>query len=156
MKGMENQNKTYTLRHIRTSIFNFTEGLSLKQINEIPAGFNNNIIWNLGHLVATDQRILYVRSSLPSAVSNEFIGKYQKGTKPETFIEEEEVSEIKRLLLWSVDQLEEDYNKKIFVNYEEWITPYGNTISTFEEALAFLPFHEGLHRGAIMALKRHL
>lgn len=126
----------------------------MKQINEIPTGFNNNIIWNLGHLAAIDQRILYIRSALESPISNEFIGKYQKGTKPESFIEEEEVGEIKRLLLWSVDRLEEDYNKEIFVNYEEWITPYGNTISSFEEALAFLPFHEGLHRGAIIALKR--
>lgn len=54
---MKNQNKTYTLRHIRTSVLNLIESLTLKQINEIPAGFNNNIIWNLGHLVATDQRI---------------------------------------------------------------------------------------------------
>jgi hypothetical protein len=153
---MKNQNKTYTLRHIRTSVLNLIESLTLKQVNEIPAGFNNNIIWNLGHLVATNQRILYIRSALESPISNEFIGKYQKGTKPELFIEEEEVIEIKRLLLWSIDRLEEDYNKEIFVNYEEWITPYGNTISSFEEALAFLPFHEGLHRGAIIALKRHL
>lgn len=153
---MENQKKTYILRHIRTAILTFTEALTLKQLNEIPAGFNNNIIWNLGHLVATDQRILYVRSGLQPLVSNEFIGKYQKGTKPEFLIEEKEALEIKRLLLWSVDRLEEDYNNKIFVNYEGWTTPYGNTISTFEEALAFLPFHEGLHRGAIIALKKQL
>lgn len=153
---MKNQPRTYTLKHLRTSILVLTEELTLEQINKIPTSFNNNIIWNLGHLVATDQRILYARSGLQPPVSNEFISKYQKGTKPDMFIEKKEVDEIKRLLLWSVDQLEEDYNKKIFVHYKEWVTPYGNTISTIEEAMAFLPFHEGLHRGAIIALKKHV
>jgi len=149
-------NSFYILRHLRNAILSFTETLTLEQLNKIPQGFNNNVIWNLSHLVAVDQRIVYIRSGLTTPVSGDFIWRYQKGTKPEAFVEQREVNEIRELLLWSIDQMVTDYNEKKFVSYEEWVTPYGNTVSTIEEALAFLPFHEGLHRGAIIALKKFL
>jgi len=33
-------------------------------------------------------------------------------------------------------------------------TRYGVTLSNIEEAIRFVPFHDGLHTGCIMALKR--
>jgi hypothetical protein len=52
------------IKKTRTSLLNMISGLSLEQINKVPEGFNNNIIWNLGHLVSAQQGICYSRSGL--------------------------------------------------------------------------------------------
>lgn len=31
------------------------ENYSLKQLNMIPKGFSNNLIWNIGHIIVTQQ-----------------------------------------------------------------------------------------------------
>jgi len=56
---------------------------SLEQLNRIPEGFSNNIIWNIAHTIVVQQLLVYKLSGLPTMVSNEMISKYQKGTKPE-------------------------------------------------------------------------
>jgi hypothetical protein len=50
--------------------------------------------------------------------------------------------------------LENDIKNNIFTNYPTWLSRYGTEITSFDEAMSFLPFHEGLHCGYIMALKR--
>jgi len=32
---------------------------SLEQLNKIPEGFNNNLIWNIAHCVVTQQLLCY-------------------------------------------------------------------------------------------------
>jgi len=140
---------TDVLINIRSSILHTVEGLSDEQLNQIPEGFNNNIIWNLGHLVATDQRILYIRSGLPPVAPLPLIEQHQKGARPDAFIAHSGILEIKHWLLQSIRELEKDYRKGLFQQYEAWTTPYGNTLANIEEAIAFLPFHEGLHFGTI-------
>ena len=39
--------------------------LSPRQLNEIPPGFNNNIIWNLAYLIACQQGVCYFCGGLP-------------------------------------------------------------------------------------------
>ena len=56
------------IQQTRTHILSVLNELSLEQLNKIPAGFNNNIAWNLGHLVAAQQGVCYVRSGLPMKV----------------------------------------------------------------------------------------
>ncbi len=41
------------LRNTRKHLLSFINDLSTEELNEIPQGFNNNIIWNLAHLTAT-------------------------------------------------------------------------------------------------------
>ncbi|QNL49275.1 DinB family protein [Olivibacter sp. SDN3] len=147
-------NNTYLMVYLRTYVLRLINDLSLKELSTIPQGFNNNIVWNVGHLIATDQRVWYMRSGLTPPVEPNFIARYQKGTKPTVFVEEAEVIQIKQLLFFSLEQFEADLNSHLFADYETWATPYGNTIHTIEEATNFLPFHEGLHIGCIKSLKQ--
>ena len=34
------------------------DSLSIDQINQIPTGFNNNILWNCAHILAVQQMLL--------------------------------------------------------------------------------------------------
>ena len=128
--------------------------LSPAQLNFIPEGFNNNIIWNMGHLVAAMQGVCYRRSGLPLQVSEDFFERFRPGSKPSGAVSDEAIAEIKTLLLSSPDQFPPDYEKGKFNTYESVVTRYGPELNNIEDAVAFLPFHEGLHIGCIMAMKR--
>ena len=75
----------------RKVLLGFLEKYSLDELNKIPEGFSNNLIWNAGHIIVVQQLLVYKLSGLPTMISNEMIEKYQKGTKPEHIISQEEV-----------------------------------------------------------------
>ncbi|MEO8772213.1 MAG: DinB family protein [Ferruginibacter sp.] len=142
------------MRATRTWLLNIIKDLSVEQLNEVPAGFNNNIIWNVGHLIAAQQGVCYVRAGLKPVVEEKYFLNYKTDTKPGDPLGEEEINTIKQLLHSTLDQLESDLDKNIFSNYTEWATRSGLEMKHIDDALSFLPFHEGLHVGYVMALKR--
>jgi len=144
-----------TLRKLRIFILNTIKDLTLEQLNKVPSGYSNNIIWNVAHLVAAQEGVCYLRTGQATTVSMEFFNAYKPGSKPERNLTEKEVDEIKQLLIASVDLLENDLKQNKFVNYKSWTTRYDVEMNTIEDALNFLPFHEGMHLGYIMALKRN-
>jgi len=142
------------IKTIRAAATGLIAHLSVDQLNKIPDGFINNIIWNLGHMVAAQQGLCYKRSNAPLVVEESFFETYKPGTTPNGFVDEAGVEEIKTLILSTIYQLEEDYNEGIFTDYPTFTTRYGVEISSIKEAIKFLTFHDGLHMGYIMALKR--
>ncbi len=144
------------LRNTRKFLLGFIADLSAEELNEIPKGFNNNVIWNLTHLVATQQSICYVRAGQPLAVEEKYFHPFKPDTKPERYIDAAEVDIIKELSLSVIDRFEADYEKGLFAHYTAWTNRYHIELSTIDEVLGFLPFHEGLHLGYVMALKRTL
>ena len=142
------------LKKTREYLLEFVRDLSVEQLNEIPTGFNNNIIWNMGHMIAAQQGVCYKRSGLALHISEEFFLAYKPDSKPEGLVSAEEIEKIKALLLSSINQLETDYANHVFANYTPWTNRYGIEHTTIEDTLCFLPYHEGLHLGYVMALKR--
>jgi len=128
--------------------------LSTEQLNKIPEGFGNNIIWNLAHLIAAQQSICYLRAGLKAPLGEDFVNSYKPGTKPEKFLDSAEIETIKQLFFNTLDQLEADYNNSIFTGYTTVTTRYGVALNNIDDGINFLPFHEGYHMGVIMGLKR--
>jgi hypothetical protein len=134
----------------------FIENISLEELNKIPQGFNNNIIWNIAHLIASQQVLVYKLSGLPTLISNEMIETFRKGSKPERNLTQNEVDEIKGLLFSTVEKTKEDYKNGVFKSYQSYTTSTNSTITNVEDALGFNNFHEGIHLGYILALKKSL
>jgi hypothetical protein len=144
------------IRCFRIFLLGQIEGLTTEQLNQIPAGYNNNIIWNLAHLTAVAQMVCYTRSGIAPAVEDTYITPYLTGTKPEAPLSEPEIAAIKQLLILSAEQLQDDYNRQLFVHYTPSIMipkVYGFEVTNIDEALNYLLYHEGVHSGYILALR---
>ncbi len=142
------------LRKIRNVVLKLISDLSIEQLNKVPAGFNNNIVWNFAHLMASQQGLCYIRAGVKPVIDEQHINSYKGGTKPEKTVTAEELESMKMLFLSTIDQLEKDFENKLFVNYQPFTTALGVEINNIEDAMDFLFFHEGLHTGYMMALKR--
>ena len=148
-------NQLFTITETsRNMVSKILENHSLVQLNKIPEGFSNNLIWNIAHIVVTQQLLVYKLSGLPTVVSDEIIEKYKKGTKPEHDATQSEVDEIKSLLFITIKKTKEDYDNGIFKNYNEYPTSTGFILNNVEDAMAFNNFHEGLHIGILMSLRK--
>ena len=130
------------IKSTRKFVLTFVAELTNDELNEIPAGFNNNIIWNLAHVIAAQQNVCYARGGLPIRIDQELFNNYKPETKPTGYVEKEQVAEIKTLFLSSIDQLEEDYYNKLFTNYNTWTNRYGVTHNNIEDTINFLIFPE--------------
>ena len=69
----------------RKLILETISNLTIEQLNTIPPAFNNNIIWNLGHMIASQQGVCYKRTGLETVVTDDFFNTYKSGSKPERF-----------------------------------------------------------------------
>lgn len=144
------------IRQSRIHLLKLIENLTAEELNKIPPGFNNNVIWNLGHLISAQQSICYLRSGVKPFVDEPFVTLYSRGTKPGGYVSESNVAEMKLLFLDVIDRFGKDYDAGMFSASPAWTTGYGIEISNIDDAINFDLFHEGLHRGYIMALKRML
>lgn len=144
------------LRATRSNILKVVNNLSMEQLNSIPERFNNNMVWNLGHVLATQQSLHYRLSNAQMIIPTDFYERYKKGTKPLQSIGMAEIDFLKEKLLYSVDQLLVDFNSDKLSNYTTYTTSYGATVSTIEEAIVFNNAHEALHLGYMMAMRKKI
>ena len=140
----------------RNFLNSFIENLSLLELNKVPDGFNNNIIWNIAHVIVTQQLLVYNLSGLPTIVSKEMIDSFRKGTRPLRDLNQAEVDAISNLLFSTIEKTKDDYDSKLFQTYNQYTVTTKNTISNVEEAIEFNNFHEGIHLGYILALRKSI
>jgi hypothetical protein len=138
----------------RNIYLKFLENYSLEQVNKIPDGFSNNFIWNAGHVIVSQQKLIYTLSGLPVSISDEMIEKYQNGSRPDGKTTQEEVDEIKKLLLSTVAKTRTDFANGLFQNFTEYQSKTGFHLGTFNDSLEFNNYHEGIHLGMIMNIKK--
>ena len=140
----------------RKIIAEYLEHYTLEQLNKVPEGFNNNLVWNIGHIVVVQQMLVYNLSGLPMMVSQEMVEKYKRGSKPENLVSQAEVDEIRSLLFETINQTKADLNSKIFKTYTEFTTLSGFTMRNVEDALAFNYYHEAMHIGMMMSIRKFI
>ncbi len=140
----------------RARLHHYLETTPKEELVKIPKGFNNNIWWNIAHVMVTEQKLIYGLSGLPLGVSEEMIAKYGKGSFPQENPSDTEMALIKTLLLALPEKTRSDYNNGVFADFKSYMTTTKVELNAVEDAIAFNAFHEGLHLGSIMALARVL
>jgi hypothetical protein len=149
---MESAFKIWTTN--RTVYSGFLEKYTLDQLNTIPQGFSNNLIWNIGHILVVQQRLVYAVSGLPMNISDELYTAYKPGTKPSTKETQETVDLFKHLLHSQVAETKNDYAAGKFFSYKEITTLTGFNLSSVTDAIQFNNYHEATHLGLMMNIRK--
>ena len=133
------------------------DGLTEAQLRQIPDGFNNNILWHIGHLVATQQLLHYRRASVPLHIDDTFVDQFKNGTSPRDWQADPDIDPILALFLSLPDKLAQDHADHRFgTTYDGFTTKSGFSLSSIDDAIVFNNFHEGIHTGYVMAMKKLL
>jgi hypothetical protein len=132
----------------------FLDNYSLEQLNTIPAGMSNNLIWNIGHVIVSQQKLVYALSGLPMHISDSLFEKYQNGSRPDEKTTQAEVDEIKKLLSEMVEKTKADFEAGIFKEFHPYQTKTGFHLGTLKEAMEFNNYHEGIHLGIMLQIKK--
>ncbi|MFZ4928655.1 DinB family protein [Chryseobacterium sp. Mn2064] len=138
----------------RKAYLAFFEKHSLDQLNIIPSGFNNNLIWNIGHIIATHHKLIYLGSGLQGHISDELFQKYQSGTRPTSSVTQEEANLLRELLISQIEPTMKDLKNNIFLGYHERTTGTGFHLTSIHDAFEWNNFHEGLHLGYMMGIRK--
>ena len=141
----------------RKKLLETVSGLSIRQILQVPTGFNNHIGWNFCHILVVQQSLTYGLSGKPLMLEKNIIDAFGKNTKARANINVEFWETMKEMAITTAHRLESDYQSNYFETFKEYTTSsYGYHLSSIENAIAFNNVHEGLHLGYIMAQKRSL
>lgn len=154
-----NENLNYSfkiLQESRKKLSDIFTGLSRDQLTEIPTGFSNNIIWNIAHVICTQHLLAYRLFGNKLNLSDEFVERYRKGSKPgEKYFQEDERT-VNRELEHGMVELQsqiEVLRRQGQIKYE---TSFGVTLKSIDDVVKFLVMHEGIHLGYIMAMKKSI
>ena len=142
------------IKQTRAGFIKLMDGLTIEELNEVPANFKNNIIWNFGHVIITQQTLCYLRADLQPKLDDALITKYKGGSKPESFIDNNELKLLKEYAFSTLETLENGINNKVFSGYNSFITGSGIEITGIEDVVKLLMMHDGMHLGYAMAIKK--
>ena len=110
------ENQFYITKQNRQVFIKLVDSLTTDQLNEIPEGFNNNIAWNFAHIVVSQQILCYAKAGKEMKISKEYIDKYQRGSKPESYIEQKEVDFFKEQAIQLIDEFQKDWVSGILMD----------------------------------------
>ncbi|MEF3306075.1 DinB family protein [Paenibacillus sp. GYB003] len=121
------------------------------QADVVPEGFNNNIRWNLGHIVTVQERFAFRLIGEPMDLPEELMSLFVGGTKPADWqTPAPGLAELRTLL----EEQPERIRKRIEGRLDEKLKVPFKELDRLADVLAFGVGHEGLHAGYIQALKR--
>lgn len=142
------------MRAMRIYSHQILEGLTSAQMNRVPDGAANNILWNIGH-VCTDQiNMLYAPAGLPSPLPEEFHAWFDPGTSPKDWKNEPPLAAVLTASRELNTNVVQDYEGRRFRDFTPYSLTEGYSIDSIEEAMAYHTIHEGMHIGIILTLRR--
>lgn len=141
----------------REQFIQLMKGLTIEELNQIPEGFRNNIIWNFGHIVVTTLALCYQRTGLNAELNIPFQGEFGKGTVPQRNYTASDLDEIIELSNSSLNQLQTDFTEGVFRNIQSFSTQtYELELKNIEDVILTCLMHDNLHYGYALAQKKSL
>ncbi len=140
----------------RNNLLAFMDSYGPEKLNTVPDGFSNNLIWHLGHTLVVQQLLVYRLSGLDLHIPEDFVPKYGRGSKPGKDAPTDEIALIRDRLNATVPQLEADLRGRRFTEFRPFTNSAGFHLTNVEEAVVFNNFHEGLHLGYMLSIRKFL
>jgi uncharacterized damage-inducible protein DinB len=148
----------HQLRFVRDNTIKQVKELSEEETCTVPRGFNNNILWNLGHILLVHEKFAFALTNENMELPKHFAEMFAPGTKPENWgTEVPSLDEILLLLSKQIERIGQTLEHRLEEKLEKpYVTSSGLELSAVKECLSFCLYHEGMHFAAIKAIKQHL
>ena len=140
--------------HNRKIFHYYLKQYSLEQLNKIPEGFNNNILWNIAHTMVTHQLLLYKNTGNELQIPEEWVKLFAKGSRPERDMTAQEVKAIDAALFSTYEQFEKDLANGLFKSFSPYTTSTNMVLDSVATTQSFVLFHDGIHLGSVLALAK--
>lgn len=135
----------------RSDVLMAVEGITAEQAEVVPANFNNNIRWNLGHIYLDQFLWIETLTKETSEATRYFNQWFGFGTSPNDFTLETPTFEaLKNLLREQPNVIRKQYQHRLAEEFE----PIEMGIYTIEQVLMRTVFHEGMHLQAMMDIRK--
>ncbi|HWO75172.1 MAG TPA: DinB family protein [Bacillus sp. (in: firmicutes)] len=150
--------KPYIFRQLQ-----FVRNQTLKELADvddqsseiIPAGSNNHIKWNAGHICLVQEKFAFFHAGEPMQIPEDYKELFSPGTKPNQDEKYPPMREIIHLLENQMERIEQVLQYRLD---EEVSSPYttskGMYLSRVDEFLSFCLYHEGMHFEKIKMIKK--
>jgi hypothetical protein len=149
--SMRNEILLKQLKAFRHNTLSVVEGLTEEEADFVPEGFNNNIRWNLGHIYLDQYDWLYHKTREDNPAPKHYRELFGYGSKPENWQKTPPtLEELRNRLMEQVQFIEQQFGYRLDQELDE-LTDLD--MSTFAEVLPRTFYHEGLHIGAIIAIR---
>ena len=147
------------LKTTRQLIETVTRPYDAAELVRIPPGFSNHLLWHVGHLVVTQQLLCYKIAGVPMAIDEALVDPFRKGSSPLDWADDYTPPSYDELIVLLHDmaaRLRTDYDAGLFTGYNPYKTSAGVQLESIEDAIVFNNYHEGIHLGYILGLRKAL
>ena len=145
-----------TARAGRGYFLQMIQGLNEDQLLQTPPDAGHNILWNLGHIVYSNAGLIYEPCGLKSPVPAEYEAMFKGGTSPADWTDTPNIRQCLELFQSGNESIIKDFEAGKFANYKPRELAPGYAIESAEEAFLFNAFHEGIHLGMVMELRKFI
>lgn len=153
---MDNEQLIKTLRATRGYYVQHVADLSEEQLLQEPPAAGHNILWNIGHIIYTNCSVVYGPCGLKSPIPDSYESMFKGGTGPKDWTVKPSISEVMDMLKSTNDTIINDFKAGKFAAYAKLQLVPGYALETAENAFAFNLFHEGIHIGMVMSLRKQI
>jgi hypothetical protein len=134
------------------------KSLSNDQLLKVPQNFNNNILWNVGHLLYSQCAFFYGLTQqpfpLPAGSADLYKSLFDDATSPKTWNDHPDIPALLDQYASITDTIVADAKAGKFDGFKATELFPGMTLHSVAEIAGFQCVHEGMHYGAISALKK--
>ncbi|WNQ14032.1 DinB family protein [Paenibacillus aurantius] len=139
-----------TVKIVRPVVLQQVQGIPEERFDVQPAGFNNTIRWNVGHMIYWMQEYSALSFGFPSTIPDSYAALFNSGTKPSDWTmappSKEEMIDLLTAQLSRLSELTpEMLSQKLSTPYA--MGPF--LFHTAGELFNFALIHEAIHLGTI-------
>ncbi|MGR3766235.1 DinB family protein [Rossellomorea sp. NS-SX7] len=148
------------MEFIRSRTLAFLDATTEEQADAMPDGFRNSIRWNLGHILLSQENLLYSfvgeneRKAIPAHYNELFGFNTSPLTWEENGLTPPTLTELRDLLEEQPKRVKQTFTGRLDEQGEKPFNLGTVSFTTLGEVLSFANWHEGLHQGTITTIKR--
>ncbi|WP_413305620.1 DinB family protein [Bacillus sp. 1P10SD] len=133
------------------------QGITEENADVIPAGFPNSLRWQLGHIYASVEGIVFHFANEMPNLPEGYMELFNTGTRPsEWTITPPSIEELLPLLAEQIKRVKETFTGRLDEKLAQPLPIGPLTLETIGELLSFASFHESEHIGIIKSLQNSL